>query len=134
MELQYDYKSVDWKAVKSAWDKSPVWFELNITHVANVLTFQSGLDKSKRYRLMVYVNGQYKGEWHTDGHPNQKYFNAKTKNPGKKRIDIERKFERKCKKMTDAQIIKAMNLPVFSYTTPVFDNLAQIKKMVTALE
>jgi hypothetical protein len=134
MELEFDYKNVDWKAVKEKWDSAPMYFHLKIKHGGNEISFTPWLDKSKRYKLGVYVNGWLKGEYTNEGHEFQKYFNPKVILPSKKQIAIERRFDKTLKKLTDRQVIEKQEMPVCRYLTPSFSNISEIKKMVTALE
>lgn len=132
--MEFDYKNVDWKLAKEEWDKSPIWFNLIIRHGENILTFQPYLDKTKRYKLGLYINGWMKGEWYQDDCEFQKYFRTVTIKPYKETFELHRIRDKKCKKMTDAQIMKYKGIKLGSYRIPGFDNIAQIKKMVTALD
>lgn len=132
--MEFDYKNVDWKEVKKKWDEDTRLFYLKIMYKENEISFLSGLDTSKRYGIMVYINGYYKGLYSTDGHEYGKFLHEKTIRPSKKIIDLERHFDKKCKKMTDKQIIEYKKLKYSKFRTPIYSNVAQIKKMVTALE
>lgn len=134
MELEYDYKEVDWKEVRKNWDKAAYFFNLTIIHGNNKLTIQSFVSKEKKIRLMIFVNGRYKGEYDNEDSPFRKYLNVKTIQPDKSQIQYHRIFDRKCKKMTAKQIIDYKGLKGYSFISPFYDNITQIKKMVTALE
>lgn len=107
---------------------------LEIQHGENKLSFESGLDKTKRVRLGLYINGWLKGEYSNDDHPFKKYLNPKEVKPSRKLIEIEKKYNPKLRKKSNAEIAKACDLKSFFYSTPIFDNINQIKRMVTALE
>lgn len=134
MKPQYDYKNVDWKQVKKEWDDYPLHFDLKINHGNNMLSFQPFIDSTKRCRLMGYVNGRWEGLSSRDDHPYQKYLNRKIISPSREIIAWNRLADPKCRKMTDKQVIQRKGLKSGQYFTPYFDNIAQIKKMVTALE
>lgn len=134
MEMTFDYKNVDWKAVKAEWDASPYFFRLVILHNGNCLSFDSVLDKSKRYRLFAYVDGRFEGAWTASDNSHNMYMNKKTIQPSKSLIDFHKAIDRKCRKMTPAQIIKYKEIKIPTYSTPFFSSITQIKKMVTALE
>lgn len=132
--MTFDYKNVDWKQIKKEWNQSPVWFELSIQHGENKLTFHAFLDKNKKCKLGIYINGWFKGEYMNSGSPYQKYLNRKELKPFKEVIDFHKKSNRKYRKKTAAEIAKAEGLKSYPYVTFSFDNIDQIKKMVTSLE
>ncbi len=134
MKLEYDYKNVDWKEVKERWDKAPMHFYMFITHGTTEIGFQAFLDKKKQYKIWLFINGRYKSEYMDKGHEFAKYHLPVEKLPSKKLIAIERKFDKSLKKLTDKQVIEKQEMFVWRGYRPWFDNIAQIKKMVTALE
>ncbi len=132
--MEFDYKNVDWKLVKEEWDKSPMWFNLIILHQGIRLYFKPGLDKSKRFKLNLWIDGYCKSEWLDAKHEYHKYLHQKVMYPPKKMIELERKFDPKMKKKTDKQVIEEKGMFVHNYGTTLFSNISQIKKMVTALD
>jgi hypothetical protein len=135
MELAYDYKNVDWKEVKKQWDAHPDIFNLDISHRDKKVAFQSFINKQKTIKIWLFIDGRYKGEYRDKEHEYRKYHNFKEQLPfNKKYFEAERKFDKKLRKLTDRQIVEKLGMKMFQYWTPVFDNIAQIKKMVSALE
>lgn len=133
MELEYDYKTVDWKKVKEIWDSTPYYFGLRIKHQENSLIFQSCVGKNKKIYLLCYVNNQSCYAWGEVGHEFRKYFNIKIYP-----ISSLKKYMTK----EDLRMLKKIGTKAFyekkgmqsEFATPVFNNITQIKKMVTALE
>lgn len=132
--LEFDYKDVDWKQVKSEWDDDPFLFYLKIKHGENKITISSFLDKSKRYRLIGYVNGRFEHGYTNKGHEFVKYQNKKFIKLGSSLIKcLDKKVQNEIKKIGERAWAEREGR-VNYFFTPFFDNIAQIKKMVTALE
>lgn len=134
MKLNYDYKEVDWKQVKKNWDLNPVFFDLVIRYKETEISFAASVNKHKRVNLWVYIDGKIKGSDSSKDSPNFKFMNIKN-------LSIPLKTK-KLFSPADKRLLKKIGMKAFlekhgiisEYATPVFDNVAQIKKMVTALE
>lgn len=114
MELEFDYKAVDWKALKTYWDKNPTWCQFKIKHGENILTFEAYVNKSKKIRLWLFINGWYKGEYSQPGHEFYKYQKQLEMLMDKRLVEIEKKFDRKLKKLTTRQIMEKKGIEPIS--------------------
>lgn len=132
-QLHYENKDqINWKQVKEAWDSGFMFFQLVFMHDGHKIQFQSELDSSKKYRLMLYVDGFWEGKWMstTEEHPYRKYHHKKPigRTKSMKELDLANK---KMAKLLKKQYKEPE--PMYIYV-PIFGNIAQVKKMVEGLK
>lgn len=131
-ELYFENKeSINWKQVKEAWDTGFMFFQLQFRHEGCLIQFQSELSSDKRYRLMLYIDGLWKGKWNNmdQEHPYRKYHRKKLIGRTKSMKDLDlanKKMAKLLKKKYEEP------KPMYIYT-PIFDTIAQVKKIVESL-
>lgn len=133
-ELVFDYKSVDWKRVEEAY-KVPIYRYLTIAHFENKITFETQVS-GMRMVLFVYINGVFKNKWvGVDPHPFAVYLNKRPISTASKWFADLAKYRlgtKKFNKLGRAKAIKEV-FGVKYFHTPVFANIAAVKKMVKSL-
>lgn len=132
MELKYNtIQEIDWKEVKKTWDNSFVFYQLIFIHEGHEIQFKSELDYKKKYRLMLYIDGWWKGEWANvdKNHEYLKFHNKKLLRPSKAQKELNLANKKMCKLLK-----RTYEEPKpYYYYSPIFDNIAQVKKMVENL-
>lgn len=133
MRLIYsDAVQIDWKEVKTAWDKEFFFFQMEFRHNGHWIQLHSELSVEKRYRLMLYIDGFWEGIWGSTDveHEYRKYHHKKLirRSKNMKALDV---LNKRLAKLNKRKYVEPE--PMYYYT-PIFDNIAQVKVMVKNLE
>lgn len=120
---------IDWKEIKSKWDASPLFFVATFWHGERKLEFCGQLNQKKQCKLMLYIDGVFEGTYLNKEHPYSVYLNPKKLRPTiwqKSYWELQKKeAKRKKQKWVQPE-------PGF-FLVPIFDNIAQIKRMIENL-
>jgi len=120
---------IDWKQIKKEWDEDTVFFSVRFQHGANELQFRAELYK-KRYKLMIYINGWFKGEYSNAEHDFSKYMNKKELKPSK---NLKELFEAN-KRLAKLKKEKYEPPKPYYMYLPIFANISEVKRMIENLE
>lgn len=119
---------IDWKVVKNAWDTYPSFFLATFWHGEQKLEFYSQLNHKKQYKLMLYVDGVFKGEYMQKDHPYHVYMNSKKLRPAKWQKELWELQKKEAKRKKEKWI-----QPSNFFLVPIFDNIAQVRRMIESL-
>lgn len=124
-------EDIDWTAEQKRWDDNPLMYNLRFQLDGLAFSFSPSLVE-KKCVLIMYIDGQWKGEYWNKDHAYYKYNNIKTEKLYKGRQREVFKNALLAKRATKAmkQYAQERLDSTYENATPIYKSVREIKKMV----